>query len=394
MADAVVRLNSRLSPEAMTDLMTRVGIDASPGNTSRRQFQKATLKAVESAPDSARMKLEGIAGRIVAFAERDEFAETALRTACWDLPQLMALCDADSSIEERALRVLFEAPKTFDRASSISTGHHWRGGRQHSLFETAKNGDVSDSINEAVTLIKKAMERQQAGRRVATDEFTYRDLLSIEDGQDPAKAPLAYHVSVYLEAPASYWLEFEAGPTEMTPVLRSEAKEIAIDYYPATGELHVAARGVGGSKVLHAIAEIFGTHALETTEIALVERQEMALGTFLTMSTPVLPIPSGFAKLDIVEVSLRSRQNRAALATFKGGDSGNAYTRMREVGVTADKLAGELIRSVTVELATSVDPAASRSVRATLNWPNRITFDGASPAERRSIQAWAHLLKE
>ena len=348
------------------------------------------MDRVQHAPDNTRARIEGVAGRVVAFTERDILGETALRAACSERPDLLTYLERTLSLEERALHVLLADPSIFNRASNIAAGHGWRGGRQHCAFHIEPGSTLTTVLEEAVSSIATVIQATQGGRQVDSEHFIYPDLFSTDAGEITATTPVVHHIAVYVEASASYWLEFEESQPRIAPVLRREAHEIAIDYYPESGDLHVAGKGVGGSKTLEEIAEIFGTEALVGARVQRVERMTWHLDVFRSVRTPVLTPPEGYGPITIEEVAFRNSKRKSALVSYKGGEGRDAYTRMRELGLTQDKLAAELVRSVTLRFTTLADTLEDeRRIRATLSWPSTLSFDSAMPADRRSITKWA-----
>jgi hypothetical protein len=395
MTDSIVRVFSRLSADAAGRLLTRVGLEpgALPDQTWRTR-KKLVMDLVARGPDGPRAMVEGVAGRIVSLTDKAELAEVALRAACFDDAQLSAIVDAETtSIEERALELFLEEPRRLDRAANLAAGHRWRGGRQHCNFRVLGGHELSGDITNAIDQIRRTVQETQGGRKVDHDHFTYPDLFSINPDADPSTAPRVHHVAVYVEAPASYWMEFPEGSPAMAPVLRNEAKEIALDYDPSSGALDIAGKGVGGSQTLQKIAEQFGDAALAGVVPVRVQRRDWGLDLFLVTEAPRLAPPPGFASVRVEEIELRSRARRSAIVSYKAGDGHSAYDRMKELGVTDQMLLLELLRSVTLELDTIATPAAdSRYVRATVSWPNSTKFDSATPADRRAIEAWLSAL--
>lgn len=396
LAEATAKLFNRISVAATTDLLARAGLelDNLPSLKARTRTRRI-LDMLQSAPDAKRAGIEGVAGRIIAFAERDTFAEIALRAACSDSERLLDTLEATESLEERALRVLLSEPKTFDRASSIASGHGWRGGRQHCAFKINAGASLAAALQDAISEIASVVQATQGGRKVDSEYFTYPDLFATEPSNASDPVAIVHHMAVYVEAPASYWIEFGEDQPGIAPVLRREAHEIAIDYYPESGDLHVAGKGVGGSKTLEDVANVFGAKALAGEDVRRIERESWNLDAFVGVSAPILDPPQSFATVTIEEVAFRSRKQRSALVTYRGGEGSDAYARMRALGLTTDKLTLELVRSVTVRFTTIADSTVDqRKVRATVSWPNTLTFDSGMPAERRAITKWMRELSE
>lgn len=389
MVDAVRTLFNRLSPTVSRDLLDRVGIDSSDlGELRNFERTREILERLTKAPNTARIEVEAIAGRVVAFAAKSDIAERALWACSQDDSGLADLLNQSASLEERALSLWFLDRRTFERANNVASGYHWAGGKYHCAFRVAAPGTLVTSLQDVAAEIGALIQSQAGGRKVDPDLFSYPD--PEHAGETAEERPVIHHLAIYVEAPASYWVGFSDDEDKATPQLRRDAKEVSISYNPAKQTLDVAGRGIGGSKVLEEIAHIFEAYAIQDVPFEKLKRVDWNLDRFLGVDTPVLEIPDGFSSLVVRSVSCRNRSQKSAQAIFRGEGSQDAYDRMKQLGVNPGALAFEWVRSVMFELqSTETADVPARPVRMTLNWPNGAAFDGATMQEQAVLNAWA-----
>ncbi len=390
MTDVVRKFLWRLSPEAVVRLFTRIGLfHPDVSDLGPLQRTKAVHNAVLAADDAQRGRAEGIAGHVIALAEKGDLAERALRAICEGDQVLLDVLEEERSLEERIFDVWLRETKILDKARNLAMGFAWRGGRFHCGFTIINPQQVNEQLNDAITEIREIVQSLQGGRKAHAETFIYQEM-DYSKAPETAHALKTHHIAIYLETPASYLMEFKEGESGITPVLRREAREMAIDYNPANGRLDVTGKGVGGSKVLQRIAQQFRVHAVAGASMTELERPEWSLDFFLRDATPSLSPPEGFSSVRVSEIALCSQRNPAGSAVFRGSKTGSAYERMAQMGVKADQLSFEMVRSVTLtfEVVPEDMDQPERLARVTLSWPNATSFDGASVEERRVIETW------
>ena len=390
MIDVVRKFLSRLSAESVVRLFEHIVLShPDVSDLGPRQRTNAAHKALLAADDEQRGIAEGIASHVIGLAEKGDFAERALRATCQGNTVLLERLEEERSLEERIFSVWLCEPKILDRARNLAMGFAWKGGRSHCGFNIINPQQVNEQLDDAITEIRDIVQSLQGGRKVDTETFTYQEM-DYSKAPETAHALKTHHIAIYLETPASYLIEFKVGESGITPVVRREAREMAIDYNPANGRLDVTGKGVGGPRVLHRIAEQFRVHAIADASMTELKRPEWSLGFFLRDATPSLSPPEGFSSVRVSEIALCSQRNPAGSAVFRGSKTGSAYERMAQMGVKADQLSFEMVRSVTLtfEVVPEDMDQPERLARVTLSWPNATSFDGASVEERRVIETW------
>jgi hypothetical protein len=383
-ADVLRRFFSRLGQDAISPLLARAGLPhVELDGLKPHQRSKAAIAAVLHAPDGIRGPLEAVAGNITSLADRGDNAEVALRAVCEGYQHLLEILETDRSLEERILIVSVEQPKLLDRARNLAMSLAWRDSRYQCSFEVDNPKDLARNIDDAVESIRRIVQNIQGGRKVYAEGFTY------SDADSTTSAGRVHHIALYLETPASYLMEFKEGEGTAVPVLRREAREMAIDYNAATGRLDVTGKGVGGTEVLREVAEEFRAQAVSDASLTALKRPTWPMGAFLSNVPPPLQPPEGFALVHVSEIALRSQRQNGATAVFRGPHGGTAYDRLRELGIDLAHTAFESISSATLTLdALPDDVGLTRPVRVTLRLPNALSFDGAGVRDRREIKAW------
>ena len=378
-----------MSLQACRDLLERVSID-SDGLDEDRNFVRTReiLERLVSAPHAARTEVEAIAGRIVAFSSKEDIAERALWACSDNDVELAGILNQSASLEERALQFWLQARHSFERANNVASGYHWAGGKFHSAFKVSAPGTLVESLADVAAEIGELIQSQAGGRKVDPDLFSFPDP---EAGDEEAAEPaLIHHLAIYVEAPASYWVGFKDEDDKASPLLRRDAKEVSISYNPSKQRLDVAGRGIGGSKMLEQIAHVFEARAIKEVPFEKITRVDWDLEQFLGDEPPMLTAPQGFSSMVVRSLSTRNRSKKGAQAMFRGEGEQTAYDRMAQLGVKPSSLAFERVKSVTLELKSSAtDDAPSRPIRMALNWPNSVSFDGATTQEQDVLNGWA-----
>lgn len=386
MTHAVRRLLVTLSDESLRLLFedAEVALPQRDGNAAS-DYRRLLNDTVRRCSDASRNRIEAVAGEVVALGDKTIFGDMALRSAATGEAAAIATDDS-APLLDRALRVLLRAPKEFRRARNIASGLHWRDGRYHRGFRLSAGGAIQSSLRDAASALAAAVQASQGGRHVDHDPFDYADPLWKESGTPP----LVHHVAVYVGAPATSVMEFLNDQDEVARVVRTPAKEVAIDYCPTTGRLDVAGYGIGGGDVLELVAKRFAASALADAQLAQISRREVHLESFArTRVEPPRP-PEEFASARIFELTLRRKAEPAGRASFFGARNQTVYDRISEVGVSLASLGMELVRAVGFEFAqVRRDDGETRYVQATLTWPNSLTFgSGVGVEERRRIERW------
>jgi hypothetical protein len=383
MTDAVRRFLTRLDTEGRDHLLQHLGLAAPDvSGLKARERDKRLIDAVTTAGDVIRGHAEGISAHVLLLSDKGELAERALRAVCGrDRVDLLEILESDRSLEQRIFFLWLDDAKLLDRARNIALTHHWRDGRYHCSFTTTNpqpvNADLSNAVHDIQTIVQKA----HGGRKVAVDVFTYID--------QEASDQLIHHIAIYLETPASVLMEFKDSEHPI-PVLRREAKEIAIDYNPRTGQLEIAGKGIGGSKVFQRLAESFGATALQGTELSEITREEWQLRQFLRGHPADLLPPPGYTVVRVTEMVLYSTQAAGGKLIVRAGQGQDVYARLHELGISKSKLCLETLYAVTftLEAPPQVENEDGREVRVALTRPNSRSFDGASIRDRKAIEAW------
>jgi hypothetical protein len=382
MSTPVYRLITRLGADARKQLFERAGLTPIHGNGLKpRDLVRLHVEAVATADDTQRWVIEGIASQTLAISEKGELAEQALRRVCGPDTRLEAVVEADLSLEERILTIALSEPDLLDRVRNTTMLHHWRDGRFHCEFEVCNPRPLSSEISQAVESIGRIVRGVQRGRRVHPDKFRCRD------SDNPER--LVDHLAIYLETPASMLMEFPRGETTPQPVLRREARELALEYDAETGRLEIAGKGLGGSKVFRDIAEAFCSQALGDAEYRAVQRQEWELQHFLAAEPPILDPPAGFARARIAEIVAFYPGNPGSKLVIRAGRDQDMADRFRQLRLRPEWLMESVYGiTITLEAFPEAEEKLGREVRVTLRRPNSQSFDGATYNDERNIKRW------
>jgi hypothetical protein len=388
MAASVRTFFRRLSPEAIGSVLAVIG--AEPIDLDGLSAAKSAAVASNAAldGDGRRGLIEAIVSEIAALSTKPDLAELALRAVCEDQPALLSMLDDSLSLDERCWRVWSCDSKLIDRARNVAMKHHWQDGRFHCGFSVTNPGGLKHDLASAVSVIQEYIQNREGGRRAESDLFTYRDPETKTD--EPS---LIHHVAIYLERPARYLMEFGGDDAGVQPVIRHEARELAITYSERTGQIDVAGYGVGGLRVLRDIAETFHAEAVENSTLEVLTRKDWVFDCFQTMAAPVFKPPEGFDSVRIIELRLRSREDAMHRATFKTDASTSVYDRLAQLGVGHRALGLEFVAGVVLTLRTfpGEEEQKQRDVRIKLDWPAGLKFDNATIAEQRALEAWLDL---
>jgi len=382
MANVVHRFITRLSIPARERLFRHAGIpEVDYSCADARERDRRSFDALAQAEDRARGIVEAIAGSVIAVADKGELAERALRQVCSDNPALDAILEEDAPLEERILKVWFEDHVLLDRTRNLTMSYHWRDGRFHCGYTIPEPQKLHGDISEAVDSIRMIVQHQQGGRRAYADQFSYTG-----NGED---ASLINHIAIYLETPASFLMEFSRGDDVPQPVLRREARELALSYEAASGRLDVAGKGLGGAKVFHDIAQAFCSYALDGADFQIITRNEWQLGQFMGPNPPSLEPPEGFSRARITEIITFNLSSPGSQFVARAGFDQDAYDRLEELGIDTRRLL-ETVGSITVTLEAYPvhGEERGRDVRVILKWPNKLSLDGATIDDKRVIERW------
>ncbi|MGB7915342.1 MAG: hypothetical protein WCF79_08645 [Rhodomicrobium sp.] len=372
-----------LSPEGLSLLfqhadLPRIEFDG----LGRRERTKQTIEAVLRAPTDTRVRVEAIAHSVGALADKRDLAERALREVCQACDELLAVLEKALSLEERIFTVWLSNPKVLDRARNLAQGYHWRNSRYHCGFLVKKPQPLVNDVQIAKEVIGRIVQEAQGGRKVSLDHFSYAD----EEGA----GQLIHHIAVYLETPASVLLEFKDGENHPEPVVRREAREVAIDYNLQTGQIDVAGKGIGGSKLLMKVAKAFCETALAEAEPTQIIRPEWTLKPFMSgIPTNLMP-PPGYAGVRISEIITLSASVPGSRLQIRAGKSEDVYERARNLGLSLRSLAQETVHSVTMALTAipTSNESEPRELRVILTWPNARSVDGGLSSDQEVIEAW------
>lgn len=384
MIDCVRRFITRLGPESRHRLFQHLDL-AMPDISERKgcERDKRLVEAVLSSADSIRGRAEAISAHVILLSDKGEYAERALRAVCRrDRADLLELLESDLSLEDRTFCLWLEDAPLLDRARNLAMSFHWRDGRYHCGFDVNEKTPLGEHLEQTIIEIQNIVQAIQGGRNVAVDEFTYLD--------ETACGQPVHHFAVYLETPASALMEFREGQNMPIPVLRREAREIAIDYNPRTGRLNLSGKGVGGQKNFSKIAIAFASSALAGAQLTEVTHQDWRLPAFLVKPPPSLSPPTAFSSVRVTEMVLFSRTCPGGQAVLRAGEGQDVYDRMQELGISTEARALEYVYSITltVEPALEVPGDVGRRVRVTISGNNSRSFDGASLRDRKIIDAW------
>jgi hypothetical protein len=382
MSTPVYRLITRLQVDSRKQLFERAGLTPiQESGLKQRDLVRLHVEAVEKASDMQRWAIEGIASQTLAISEKGELAEQALRRVCGPDSRLEAVVEADRSLEERVLTIALTESHLLDRVRNTTMLHHWRDGRFHCEFEVSDPRPLCSDISQAVESIGRIVRSVQGGRRVHPDKFRCRDSDNPEN--------LVDHLAIYLETPASILMEFPKGETTPQPVLRREARELALEYDAQTGRLEIAGKGLGGSKVFRDIADAFCMQALGDADYRAVQRQEWELQDFLADEQPILHPPEGFARARITEIVTWSRDDPGSKLVIRTGRDQEMVDRFRQLHLRAQWLVESVYGiTITLEAFPESDEKRGREVRVTLRRPNSQSFDGATYNDERNIKRW------
>jgi hypothetical protein len=387
MADTVRTILNRLKADAIRRLFAKVELEAPDLSDDQPRIRtRIAFEAMQAADDDSRAALEGIASHILALTARTDHVEQALRGACEGQASLLGLLEEDRSVEERTLNVWLKEPELLDRARNLAMAFHCAGGKFHFRFTISEANDLVPDLNPALEAIRRVVQKIEGGRKAHLDHFEY----TIPDILDDGNARTIDHIAIYLEKPASYLMEFRKGETVATPILRRGTKELAIDYDPIRGHLDISGRGFGGIRMLKDVADEFCRSALPGAKWRQVERTQWPLDNLICLEQPHFPLPDGFSKLSVTELSLRVRGCKGAKLIFRGEDASDVYAFLKAMQISNDKLTGAYVRSAELRLVPfpTSDDEDERFVFVRLIWPNGCKFDGATPNERRSIETW------
>ena len=388
MAASVRTFFRRLSPEAIADVLVRIGADTPDfeGLTSAEVAAVSSLTAMDG--DDRRGRIEAIVSEIAALTSKPDLAELALRAVCEGQADLLSMLNSGLSLEERCWRVWTHGAKLIDRARNVAMKHHWQDGKFHCGFTVTNPGGLRHDLTDAVAGIQTYIQDREGGRRAESDLFTYRD----PDYADDAPG-LIHHVAIYLERPARYLMEFGNEDGGVKPVIRHEARELAITYNERTGQIDVAGYGVGGQRVWREIAETFHAEAIEGSKLETIKRKDWVFDCFRSSVASVFPPPEGFGSVRVIELRLRSREDAMSRATFKTDASASVYDRVVELGIGQRALGQEFVAGVVLNLKTFPAKADQkpRDVRVRLDWPAGLKFDNATIAEQHVLEAWLSL---
>ncbi len=382
MVNVVHRFITRLSIPARKRLFQHAGIpEVDYSCADARERDRRSFDALAQAEDRARGIVEAIAGSVIAVADKGELAERALRQVCSGNPALDAILEEDAPLEERILKVWFEDPVLLDRTRNLTMSYHWRDGRFHCGYTIPEPRQLHGDISEAVDSIRMIVQNQQGGRRAYADQFSYP--------HDWEGASLINHIAIYLETPASFLMEFSRGDDVPQPVLRREARELALSYDAASGRLDVAGKGLGGAKVFHDIAQAFCSYALDGAEFQIITRNEWQLGQFMGPNPPSLDPPEGFSVARITEIITFNLSSPGSQFVARAGFDQDAYDRLEELGMDTHRLLETVGRiTVTLEAYPVHGEERGRDVRVILKWPNKLSLDGATIDDKRVIERW------
>jgi hypothetical protein len=349
---------------------------------SRRERTNRTVQATLDAPGNVRGRVEAIANSVIALAEKRDLAERALREVCQADGDLLDVLERDVSLEERIFAVWLKDAHALDRARNVAQGYGWRCGRYHCGFDVKDAGSLSDDFEIASETVGGLIQQMQGGRKVSLDHFTYVP----EDGS----ADAIHHFAVYLETPASFIMEFGDGEDFPLPVVRREAREVAIDYNPKSGRLDIAGRGIGGFRVFDRVARAFCQTALSDAEFVAVTRPEWNLAPFLNGVPSGLTPPASFSTFRITEIATTSVGGAGGQLVLRAPKGIDIYEHAKELGICLIELPPQYVRSIAITLTAVPTPKDTepREFQISLAWPNGRSFDGATFQDQMIVEPW------
>ncbi len=386
MSAAVRTFFRRLTNETIADVFATLGANTPDllGLTPTKRASAACTAAMDG--ELRRGQIEAIVSEIAALTDKPDLAELALRAVCDEAPDMLTMLDSSLSLEERSWRVWKYDAKLIDRARNVVMKHHWQDGRFHCGFVVSNPGGLHADLTKAVSEIQTYIQSREGGRRAEADTFTYCEA-QVEPRVEPSRI---HHIAVYLERPARYLMEFGSDDDGVQPIIRHEARELAITYNERTGQIDVSGYGVGGQAVLGEIAARFHKDAIDKSSLETITRQDWEFDFFRTTVDPALSPPEGFALIRVTEIKLRARNEATLRASFKADSPSSAYHRMRDLGVSPLAMSGELVAGIALSLKTfpEADSEKAREVRIFLDWPARLKVDNATIAEKGAIESW------
>ena len=383
MSSSIRRFVSALSKEALGLLFQHAQVASIDLNKlSRRERTNRTVQAALDASSKVRGHLEAIANSVLVLAEKRDLAERALREVCQTDGDLLAILERDISLEERIFEVWLKEPRALDRARNVAQGYGWRCGRYHCGFDVKNATRVLNDIEIASETIGRLIQQMQGGRKGSLDHFTYVP----EDGS----AEAIHHIAVYLETPASFIMEFGDEEDFPVPVVRREAREVAIDYNPKSGRLDIAGKGIGGFRVIDKVARAFCQTALSDAEFVAVTRPEWNLAPFLDSVPSGLATPAGFSTFRITEIATTSVGGAGSQLVLRAPKGIDIYEHAKQLGICLIELSPQYVRSIAITLTAVPTPkdTESREVQISLAWPNGRSFDGASFQDQMIVEPW------
>ena len=391
LSNEVRQFFGRISNHSIADIFKHFKLEPPDLTGLENRKVKRTNAAVDAAfeTDIGRGLAEALSSEIIALSDKSDLAEMALRSVCESNDALLQMLESEQSLEERCWWVWKADHQFIDRARNITMAYHWQNGRYHSGFTVSDPSSVIEDLQNAVVKIQDEVQSLEGGRKAQADHFSYHEQTEVEGEGKPT---LIHHVAIYLEKPAKSLMEFRPGSDDAAPVIRRQAKELAITYNTRTGRLDVAGEGIGGQKVLEKIAGHFSTHALNDAPLEKVTRNDHSLDRFLTIDPPSFSdAPDGFDHVQVYEIRLRKKGEETSRATFKTNGDDSANERMSRMGITQSKLRQEHIAGVTLQFGSGVDERdEQRKARVILTWPTGVSFENASIADQNNITTWLH----
>jgi hypothetical protein len=100
--------------------------------------------------------------------------------------------------------------------------------------------------------------------------------------------------------------------------------------------------------------------------------------------------PPGYSSVRATEMVLYSTRTAGGKLTIRAGQGQDVYARLRELGISEERLCFENLHAVTFALQApqQAENEDGREVRVTLSRPNARSFEGASIGDRKAIEAW------
>ena len=346
-----------------------------------REKDKTLIDSLVQSNPRVRVAAEAISTHVLLLSNKGDFAERALRAVSLNNTPLVEILESDRSLEERIFLVWLKDNQLLDRARNLAMSFHQKDGRFHSGFRVIGGNPLEPNLESTIKDIQRIVQSQQGGRNVSVDDFTYKNECS---GQ------LIYHLAIYLETPASWVMTFEDSKDRPIPILRRDAKELAIDYNQQTGSLDLAGKGIGGHRNIVKIAETFVHSAMTASELTEVALDEWQLDQFLLDRPVELKAPDGYSEVKVSEMVLYSQIIKGSKTTIRAGEGQSVYERMYDLGISEEKRSFEKIYALTFTL--KVIPSANndleRIVRVTISGKNARSFEGATFDDRVVIENW------